>query len=239
MNEKEITIVLLPGLNGTDGLFQRLLDTMPCGFKALCISYPPHEEKSYRELAAYVLEKLGKIEGNYLLVGESFSGPIAVLVGQVNPKGLLGIVLVATFISPPNIKIARLLPSQLLFSLAKPLYRLKQLIKPKGKPGSTFDLALIEVQKSSPSVLSARTQEIFRIDVKNELASCKVPMMYFRGERDFVVPEKNLKEILRVKPDIKLARFDTDHFLLQSAPTEAWIAISTFTSELKIQKNQP
>jgi pimeloyl-[acyl-carrier protein] methyl ester esterase len=233
MNEKEITIVLLPGLNGTDGLFQRLLDAMPCGVKALCISYPPHEEKSYRELAAYVLGEINKIEGEYLLIGESFSGPIAILISEENPKGLLGTILAATFISPPNVKVARFLPWQILFSLAKPLYTAKQWLKPKGTLASIFDSALIEVQKSSPQVLSARIREIFRVDVKSELVNCKIPMMYFRGEKDYVVPERNLKAILKLKPDIKIVEFNTSHFLLQSSPAEAWKAIVEFAQKLK------
>lgn len=233
MSVKEIAIVLLPGLNGTDGLFQSLLDTIPSEFKTLCISYPSHEENNYRELAAYVLSEINKIESEYLLVGESFSGPIATLVSKENPKGLLGTLLVATFISPPNLKIARLLPWELLFSLVKPLYIAKQWLKLKGTPASTFDSALIEVQKSSPRILSARIKEIFRVDVKNELANCKIPMMYFRGEKDYVVPERNLKEILKVRPDMEVVRFNTGHFLLQSSPAKAWEAIVEFTQKLK------
>jgi len=228
MKSDQITLVLLPGLNGTEALFKPLLDIAPNDVKTLCISYPTHEQKSYLELAAHVSNKLKSLEGDYLLLGESFSGPIAILVCQANPKGLLGIILVATFISPPTFRVGRFLPWRMLFSLAKPLYMLKQLMKSKGKPFSILDAALLEAQKCSPRVLAARITEIFKLDIKRELSSCSKPIIYFSGEKDYAVPWQNLKEILKIKPDIGVARFNTGHFLLQSAPAEAWAAINKF-----------
>jgi len=47
-----VTVVLLPGLNGTDGLFQPLLDVAPDGIDVLPVSYPTPESKTYEELTS-------------------------------------------------------------------------------------------------------------------------------------------------------------------------------------------
>ena len=69
-------IVLLPGLDGTGELFKPFIDSLPPGIEPILVSYPPKEKLGYGELSDYVMSRLPKDE-EYLLVGESFSGPIA------------------------------------------------------------------------------------------------------------------------------------------------------------------
>lgn len=232
MTEKKITIVLLPGLNGTDGLFKPLIETVPENFAALCISYPTHEKKSYSELASCILTRLNEIQGNYILLGESFSGPLAILVSCQKPPGLLGTILVATFISAPNLKIARFLPWTLGFKLARPLYSLRiALSKPKNIP--LLKAQLCELQKVSPEVMAFRVAEVFSVNVEKQLEECAVPLVYFRGKYDYIVPSWNLRKIQALHPGVDVVQFNTQHFLLQSAPTEAWAVISEFVNKIK------
>jgi predicted alpha/beta hydrolase family esterase len=59
-------------------------------------------------------------EQDFILIAESFSGPITAALAVVGIKNLRGIIFVATFLSPPNmqlIKMARALPIKFLSSL--------------------------------------------------------------------------------------------------------------------------
>jgi len=87
-----------------------------------------------------------------------------------------------------------------------------------------------ELQKVSPQVLGYRIQEIFSLKAETALANCSFPMMYFRGVNDYVVPEKNVKKILKIKPDIRVVAFDTQHFVLQSKPEQAVSELRVFES---------
>jgi len=114
------TLLLLPGLNGTTGLFEPLLKHLQQHFDVIPISYPTHQEMPYLQLTSYVLEKIESVEGNFVILGESFSGPISLFLAEKNPKGLIGVVLVASFITTPNFRLGEFLPWRLGFIAAKP-----------------------------------------------------------------------------------------------------------------------
>lgn len=230
MDNQKITLVLLPGLNGTAGLFDPLLSVATNEYELMVISYPTHQVKSYEELTTYVLEQVGSIQGRFVLVGESFSGPIAILLSAKSINGLIGTMLVATFASAPYFTLVKYLPWKLIFKMAKVFYWL--LIKfSDTKKASILKAASIALQKISPEVLAARTRAALTIDVSRELQKSRVPVVYFAAKYDVVVPKWNLKKILKIKPDTKVETFNSNHFLLQSVPQQAWEAIDKFIKE--------
>ncbi len=228
---EKTTLVLLPGLNGTEGLFHPLMEKTPAIITTLAISYPTHEVMSYEALVPYVLAHLATIDGRIILVGESFSGPLSLLIAHQRPHNLIGIILVATFIRAPQFSVARLLPWQIGFYLTKPLYSLRTLLAAKHNRSMIGRIAT-ELQKVSPKVLAARIQAIFAVDVRRELRECALPLLYCRGDYDIVVPEKNLLEIMAIKPTIEVAYFKTQHFLLQAAVDEVWEVIAGFVERI-------
>lgn len=223
-----ITIVLLPGLNGTNALFQPLVDTVPNYFNILTIAFPSQENYSYPQLTDYVLEKISHLQGDFILLGESFSGPLALFVAQAKPKHLLGVIMVATFVTAPNFKIARFLPWAFGFHVIKILCSLFC----KNPPASVIGMVLYELKNLVPEVLAGRIQSIFAVNAEAALKACSAPIVYFRGKKDFVVPQKNLARIIAIRSDVKVVEFNTDHFLLQTAPAEAWQAIEKFSVEV-------
>lgn len=227
MADANVTIVLLPGLNGTQGLFRPLVDKTPIHFKTLTIAFPA-QEHSYQHLTEYVLEKISHLNGGFILLGESFSGPLALFIAQTKPHGLKGVILAATFVSAPNLKIARFLPWAFGFRLAKCLCSLFC----KDQSRSVLGMVFNELKKLEPKVLAARIQSIFAVNADVALKECPVPIMYFRGEKDLVVPRKNVNRILAIRNDVEVVEFNTDHFLLQSAPVDAWNAIEAFSIKI-------
>ncbi|EGG92997.1 3-oxoadipate enol-lactone hydrolase/4-carboxymuconolactone decarboxylase [gamma proteobacterium IMCC1989] len=227
----KVTLVLLPGLNGTKGLFASFISCAPDDIDILSIEYPVNKALSYEQLSLFVMDKLESINGSYVILGESFSGPLSLFIAEKNPLGLIGLILVATFITSPNVRVARFLPWTLGFSLTKPLYDVRGFFS-RSDNTSFIQLISAELQKVLPSVLAYRIQQIFMVNAVSALKSCDIPIMYFRGTKDFVVPERNLLNIQAVKPDIEVVRFKTQHFLLQSAPKQAWGAIERFVTQL-------
>lgn len=227
--DDKITIVLLPGLNGTEGLFQPLLNCASEDDDVLTIAYPTHQKLSYSQLVEFVKDKLCALNTPYVLVGESFSGPVALMLGQAKPKNLLGIILVASFVEAPNLNIGRFLPWSLGFALIKPLYTLPLLLTASN--GLVRSISA-ELQKVDPEVLADRMQSIFNVDALHALKNCKVPMVYFRSTKDCMVLKKNIARIIQAKPDITVRHFKTHHFLLQSQPSQAWQAIVEFVQTI-------
>lgn len=77
-------VVLLPGLDGTGILFKPLTDVLSKDIDYLVISYPADRNLNYQELVEYVMGQLPKED--FILVGESFSGPIAYQIALRKPK---------------------------------------------------------------------------------------------------------------------------------------------------------
>ena len=223
------TLVLLPGLNGTIGLFKPLIECAQGCFDVLPLAYPTHEKKTYSELVLNVSSQIQKIKGPYILVGESFSGPISLFLTEKKPHGLLGVVMVASFVSAPNYQFGKYLPWKFGFSLAVPLYKIRSAVS--SKENRSFIAAISrELEQVAPYVLAHRIQEIFSVNAVEALKTCCYPIVYFRGVKDYVVPKKNLNKIISIKPGVKVVEFNTQHFLLQSKPEQAVSELQVFES---------
>lgn len=175
--KKEVSIVLLPGLNGTTGLFKPLMDNIPEEYNVLPLSYPSDQKLSYSELKILVQEKLNTISGSYILLGESFSGPLSLMIARDKPEGLVGIALVATFIQAPNVKLGQFLPWRLGFTLTKPLYSLRFLVSQNKNKGLINSIST-ELQRVKPEVLADRIQSIFSVNAISDLKHCEIPLTY-------------------------------------------------------------
>jgi len=225
-------IVLLPGLHGTDGLFKPLLETKPLHYDIEIISYDTNTKQDYSILTEIILKRLKKIKEKYIIVAESFSGPLALFISQNKPKNLEGIILVATFVTAPNYKIAQYLPWTVGFLLTKPLYYLRRLFTIQVNKKFIDNIAK-ELERTNSQVLAHRINAIFNVDAKEALSMATIPIAYFRGKNDIVVPKKNLDNILTIRNDIEVYYFESNHFLLQSMPNESWHKIITFIDKIK------
>jgi pimeloyl-ACP methyl ester carboxylesterase len=94
------TLVLLPGMDGTGDLFAPLVAALGPHMRTIIVRYPdePLDYASHEEIARAALP-LGH---PFILLGESFSGPIAVSIAASAPTGLRGYVLCCSFVRSPR-----------------------------------------------------------------------------------------------------------------------------------------
>src|SRR6185369_5547099 len=113
-------LVLLPGMDGTGEMFAPLLGQQMSGIEPTVVRYPDRAA-TYAQHEAVVRCELPR-DRPYVLLGESFSGPVAVAIAAEQPRGLVGIVLCASFLTSPH-------------RLLRPLRALTPLANPKLVPG--------------------------------------------------------------------------------------------------------
>ena len=99
------TLVLLPGLDGTGKLFADFLKALDLGVRTRVVPYPPDVPLGYDELEPLVRAAL-PAQGAFVLLGESFSGPLAIRIAARPPPGLTGLILCVTFASNPYPRLA-------------------------------------------------------------------------------------------------------------------------------------
>ncbi len=221
--------LLLPGLDGSGRLFAPLLEAGPRGFVPEVVPYPPDEPLGYDDLVARVRRRLPR--GRFLVLAESFSGPIAIRLAAERPPGLEALVLAATFLhSPlnPLLHPIRGLVGARFFGAAMPAAVVRWFMAGTDAP----DAIVREVQRAvaavSPEVLAHRSAEALRVDVREDLARVDVPVLLVAPTRDRLIRTDVADEVLAVKPDAEVALVDAPHMVLQRCPHASLARIEEF-----------
>jgi pimeloyl-[acyl-carrier protein] methyl ester esterase len=226
------TLVLLPGLDGSGVFFRPLVRRLPRGWDAVVASYPARDELGYDELMPRARALL-PTDRPFVLLGESFSGPLSIRLAAEAPPGLQALVLCATFARCP----VRGRPSWLA-RLSRPLlfqpFRALSILRGRVGAGSgSVDLTRRALAEVTPAVLARRLRAVLQVDVSAELRACPAPILYLQGTRDRVVGAHNARYVQAVRPDAKIERIPSSHMVLQRNPEAAIFALSAFLSSAR------
>lgn len=94
-------LVLLPGLDGTGGLFAPFIDAVSSKFDVQVVHYPKEQVIGYKDLVNLAHDALPK-DDSYFVLGESFSGPIAIALATDVPLLMRGMIRCCTFARNPR-----------------------------------------------------------------------------------------------------------------------------------------
>lgn len=229
---KLATLLLLPGLDGTDIFFQPLLSALPACVQPRVLRYPASTDQDYAQLLALVRRAIADLPECHVL-GWSFSGPLALMLAAAEPHKVRSVILAASFVRAPNP-----LASRLRFALVGPviwawraLRRLPLLWRSRTDPWRQAKMQ--SWQEVSARVLAARLRAIMSVDVRAELRGLAQPVLYIASRRDAVVPRHNLREILQLQPAVQVATLAGRHQALYSHPQEAAQAVASFLAQVR------
>lgn len=226
---RPVTLVLLPGMDGTGLLFAPFVRALPAWVQPLVVSYPPDRPLDYQGHLDIVMAALPRDEP-YFLLGESFSGPLALMAATMRPKGLRGVILSATFVSWP-LPLAPLL-ARVVVALG--LFRLKatrlfcRIVLGKNATKELKELFPVVLARLTPEVLSARARAVMAVDCSAELRACPVPLLALVADRDRIVSGRCPELMQIIRPDMEVVHFDSPHLILQLATAEAVRQICRF-----------
>ena len=227
-----VTLVLLPGMDGTGELFSPFVSELSSDFDVKVLRYPPTVGMGYAELESFARAAL-PVDGPFVLLGESFSGPIAISWAASRPLQLKGLVLCCTFTRNPLPLFAALRP----LIGAVPVSAIPVGVMARLLLGSFSTAALRAafaqaVGQVSPNAFRARLRSVLSVDVSRQLCATVVPTMYLRAIHDRVVPATASRLISQLKPSTRVVAIDGPHFLLQAAPAEAALAVRQFVRDI-------
>ena len=224
---------MLPGMDGTGELFEPLVNDLKCQMDTQIVSYPLDEALDYEELLNLVTSRIPK-EKPYFILGESFSGPLAVMAASKSSENLLGIILAATFVKNPMPQWM----SQLKWLLRGPMLDMRprpfiiEGLLGKDCPEKTKRWVQDTLPRLKREVLAGRIKAVLEVNVREELKNCPVPVLYMAGSRDWLVRKKCLDVIWLCRPDVEIKVIDGAHMILQARPAEAAAAIREFCGRL-------
>jgi pimeloyl-ACP methyl ester carboxylesterase len=231
-NGAALTLVLLPGMDGTGKLFENLLIELPSEIKTIVVRYPTASILNYTELTALADLQIPK-NIPYVLLGESFSGPIAIALAASANEQLKGVILCCTFAINPRPLLSNwsfLVPAITITD--KLLSITRKLLMSSFDDVKVYEQLKITLPKVSPETMRARLDAVIGVNYLAELAKINVPILYLKGKQDHLVPSTASKTIVKYAKNVSLVELDAPHLLLQIAAKKAANLISGFMQKV-------
>ncbi len=227
-----MTLVMLPGLDGTGKLFQDFIGRLGEEVSARIIGYPLGQALGYEELIGLVERQLPNEP--YLLLAESFSGPIGIALAARAGPALRGLILCGTFAANPFPRLAwagLLVPLLPIKSLPR---WLRSLImwgsgSPRRAPRSA-DRAMAPVARH---VITHRIRAVLRVDVRERLRQIRVPVLVLSAQGDRIVRSQATATLLAQLPTAHHVPIAGPHLLLQARSAECARTVLEFVARCR------
>ena len=226
-------LVLLPGLDGTATLLSAFIEAVGPSFDTVqALSYPSDQALDYVGLERVVRQALPR-ERPFVLLGESFSGPLALAIAANPPPNLVGLVLSTTFARNPVLlmrpfaALTRFAPVRTLPLALISWWLLGRWATPATK--ARVQSALLSVE---PAVLRARAAASLRVDVSACLGRISVPVLYLRATEDRLLLPHVGRQLLSAIAHASRVDIVAPHLLLQVEPAIAARAVAAFAAKL-------
>jgi pimeloyl-ACP methyl ester carboxylesterase len=227
-------LVVLPGLDGTGLLLREFADVAASAFsRVVVVSYPVDQALGYDGLEAIAEAALPRDE-RFVLLGESFSGPVALALAARTPPGLAGLVLSTTFARSPIgwasafAPLLQLAPSTRYVPTAALGWWLLG-------PWATRDRlhGLREALGAvAPAVITHRAIEAARADARASAERVAVPALFLRATSDRLLAGSVVEELQSRIPAMRIVDIEGPHMLLQAQPQAAAREVAAFAASL-------
>jgi pimeloyl-ACP methyl ester carboxylesterase len=224
-------LVLLPGLDGTGKLFVEFLKALDLGTSAQVVSYPPDIPLGYDELEPLVRAAL-PTRGRFVILGESFSGPLAIRIAAHPPPALVGLILCVTFASNPYPHLAwarglaALLPLKSL-----PRWLRAPLMWGSASPSKAPRQSERAMAGVDAAVIRRRIAALLSVDETAALAKISVPTLVLCATGDRVISKAASMRLMHGIRHAQRLDIDGPHLLLKTRPKECAAAVLNFIRE--------
>lgn len=225
--------ILLPGLDGTGLLFEPIKAAVPKDTALCVVAYPTQTLRSYQCLVELVLAALPHATP-YIIIAESFSGPIAIQAAARARPSPHALVLCASFAACPLRPIVGAIArwgSGLLLRVRPPEWFVRRYLLGRDAPQELIEAFYRAWRSVSVPVLVNRLDSLLQIDVLSSLAALAVPVLYIRGSHDRLVGERSLRAIQSCRADIQVETVQAPHMVLQRQPERCVEIIQRFLDQ--------
>jgi pimeloyl-[acyl-carrier protein] methyl ester esterase len=224
-------LILLPGLDGTGKLFIDFLKALDLGSRTQVVPYPPDLPLGYDQLESLVRAALPASD-RFILLGESFSGPLAIRIAAHPPPALVGLILCVTFASNPYPRIGwarRLAPFVPLKSL--PRWLRAPLMWGSASPSKAPHQSERAMAGVDAAVIRCRIAALLSVDETVALEEISLPTLVLCATRDRVVSKAATMRLMRGIRQAQRVDIDGPHLLLKTRPQECAAAVLSFIRE--------
>lgn len=216
-------------MDGTGELFAGFVAALGDSVLPLVVAYPPDQALDYAGVTEFARAHLPQ-DRPYVLLGESFSGPVAIALAAARPAGLLGLIICCSFARNPapvfsmfKHVLGALSVSASITGLVAPFLL--------GSPSTpALRAALCQVPAA---VMRARMRAVLEVDYSAQMRAVKVPVLYLQAAQDRLVLAGAARHLAALAPHMRLIRLPGPHLLLQSKAAESARLVKEFITSVQ------
>lgn len=222
---------MLPGLDGTGQLSAAFIAALHAhGLAAHTRPLPVEGPQDYPTLAAQLQPLLPSQP--FVLLAESFAGPLAIELAARRPAALRALVLCATFARRPVP-----LPAAAAVALSAawpmpPLPWMARLLLGRWRTADNQQALRGALAQVSPQVLRLRAAATLRVDARAALRRMDVPTLYLQALQDRLLWPPSVHELQSLLPDARQVALEGPHLLLQACPASAAAVVARWIKAL-------
>lgn len=222
-------VIVLPGLHGTTNLLEPFAAAAPSSVRVELVPLPA-QSLDYAALASHFAATL-RLDAESVLVAESFSGPLAIMLAERCKVAAL--ILCNTFARAPYPSALRIMPLSLLARFTPPRPLVRYFAVGSDAAPELVNRIRATVSSVPRDVIAFRTRCVLAVDVTAELARCASPILYLRGSEDRIVRDRSVNEIVAAaSTPVSVARISGPHLVLTTSPKESWRSINEFIESI-------
>jgi len=220
------TVVILPGLDGTGLLTEEFAAGAWKGLAVQVMPIPREGPQDYPSLAKRIAADLPL--GPLILLGESFSSPLALLIAAEERQRVTALVLVGGFCSSPVSPALSLIPVRPLFLIRPPTTILRKFLA-----GADASKALIKrmsqaIRSVSSGTLTERVRVILALQETDCPAPEGVPTLLLQARQDAMISWETQSRLERHFVEPTVIWIDSPHLLLATRPEACREAVLGF-----------
>jgi len=198
---------------------------------ALCVvRYRPDLALQYADLIDLAERDL-PATGELVLLGESFSGPVAIALAERLPHRVIGLVLCCSFCRSPHPHLSSL-PLSLLPMLKTPASWIARWVLGRYANSALTGAIAAALKPLSAATLRARLRAVLTVDKRQALAQLQLPLLYLQASSDRLVPDRAAAEVSVHAKRARTEVIEGAHFLLQTSAHAAAESIAAFIEQL-------
>ncbi|KRG64801.1 hypothetical protein ABB26_06385 [Stenotrophomonas humi] len=214
-------LVILPGLDGTATLHAAFIAALGDVFDAVHVMrYPVDEMLDYAALERRVRDVF-PAANPVVVLGESFSGPLAISIAADPPANMVGLILSTTFAKAPVPLSGWVAPmASLLPVRSVPLSMMTWMLLGQWNSPALEEGLRHALMRVSPKVLRHRAGLAMRVDVSGLLARVKLPTLYLRAVGDRLLSSSACRSVASSIESCTVVDVAGPHLLLQAAAVD-------------------